>query len=391
MKISIVGAGFSGLTVAYYLSKFDFEIEIFEKSHRCGGLIHTQFHSHGLVETAANGLIKSTKAEELLNELEIPWLVTKKVSRNRFIFRDGPKKWALSPLETSEFIFTLSKSLLLYKKMRPLPQETLREWGHRCLGKSFSENMLIPALQGIYAGDPDKLSASLIFKKFGQFKGTIAPKKGMGDIIDHLVRYLKSKNVRFRSDGPSLQEPTIVATSASDASILLKAFPNLSQQLKTIEMLPMVSITAFFEENKNIKGFGCLYPRGKNIRALGSLFNNYIFDHRSDQRSETWMYGGADELRYDKNINSLSDQELKDLLLKDRKSAGLTGDLLEMQITRWPRAIPHYTVELEKLLRQGIMTPSHIFLHGNYLGGLGLSKILERSFELANKLKGLYG
>jgi predicted NAD/FAD-binding protein len=41
MKIAVIGAGISGLAVAYYLSKFGEEVTLFEKSDRIGGNAHT--------------------------------------------------------------------------------------------------------------------------------------------------------------------------------------------------------------------------------------------------------------------------------------------------------------------------------------------------------------
>ena len=38
MKIAIVGAGFTGLSLAYYLSKEGRRVDIFEKSSHLGGL-----------------------------------------------------------------------------------------------------------------------------------------------------------------------------------------------------------------------------------------------------------------------------------------------------------------------------------------------------------------
>ena len=51
--ITVVGAGFSGLASAYFLTKHGFKVRIIEKSDRAGGLIRTIRTEHGLVETEA--------------------------------------------------------------------------------------------------------------------------------------------------------------------------------------------------------------------------------------------------------------------------------------------------------------------------------------------------
>ena len=55
--IKVVGAGFSGLTTAYFLVKRGFKVQIIEKTSRAGGLIETLQTEHGLVEKAANGIL----------------------------------------------------------------------------------------------------------------------------------------------------------------------------------------------------------------------------------------------------------------------------------------------------------------------------------------------
>lgn len=41
-KIAVLGAGISGLSVAYYLKGKGFTVNVYEKSGRAGGLIDTE-------------------------------------------------------------------------------------------------------------------------------------------------------------------------------------------------------------------------------------------------------------------------------------------------------------------------------------------------------------
>ncbi|NJL25286.1 MAG: hypothetical protein HC902_08975 [Calothrix sp. SM1_5_4] len=61
-----------------------------------------------------------------------------------------------------------------------------------------------------------------------------------------------------------------------------------------------------------------------------------------------------------------------------------------LQITRWARALPHYTVEWERALKSLRCEPP-IFLHGNYLGQIGLARILAGSKKLAARIKAMEG
>jgi protoporphyrinogen oxidase len=57
-----------------------------------------------------------------------------------------------------------------------------------------------------------------------------------------------------------------------------------------------------------------------------------------------------------------------------------------MRLTRWPSALPHYTIELERILTTLPAAPQNVALVGNYLGRVGLAKILERAAFVADDL-----
>ena len=59
--ICIVGAGLSGLTLAYRIAskRPDIQIEIIEKSNRCGGVIETWSHNGWICDVAVNATSSS--------------------------------------------------------------------------------------------------------------------------------------------------------------------------------------------------------------------------------------------------------------------------------------------------------------------------------------------
>src|SRR5216684_2491834 len=152
--IKVVGAGFSGLVTAYYLVKDRFKVQICEQSSRAGGLIRTMRTPHGLVETAANGLLNSARLEALCTNIGVPLLPTRRDGRKRVIFRGRPKQ---IPLNVSD-VFNLGVRLAASAtSLRPRKFETIAEWGRRALGKGATNYLLVPMLGGIYAGDPERL------------------------------------------------------------------------------------------------------------------------------------------------------------------------------------------------------------------------------------------
>ena len=129
--INVVGAGFSGLTTAYFLTKQDFKVRIFEKTNRAGGLIRTIRTEHGLVETAANGLLASARVEAMCADIGVPLLTTKPEGRKRFIYRGRPKQ---VPLTIGEILSLSGRVIASATRLRPRPFETIAAWSRRVLG-----------------------------------------------------------------------------------------------------------------------------------------------------------------------------------------------------------------------------------------------------------------
>ncbi len=240
--IKVVGAGFSGLVTAYYLVKDGFKVRVCEQSARAGGLIKTIKTPHGLVETAANGLLNSARLEALCADIGVPLLATRRDGRKRFIYRGKPRQ---VPLNVSDVLNLGVRLAVSATGLRPRQFETIAEWGRRVLGNGATNYLLVPALGGIYAGDPERLSASLIFGRAAlpdhlrtnrplkaKVRGTVAPPSGMQQLIDGLCEYLKRVGVEFvfdRQAQAEANEPTAVCLSArSAAGFLADIAPEVS-------------------------------------------------------------------------------------------------------------------------------------------------------------------
>ncbi len=402
-RIKVVGAGFSGLVTAYFLTKQGFPVEICEQSSRAGGLIKTMRLPHGLVETAANGLLNSARLEAMCADIGVPLHPTRREGRKRFIFRGRPRQISL---DFSEILKLAGRITVNVRELRPRPSETIAEWGSRVVGKGATEYLLTPALGGIYAGDPQRMSASLIFGRAAlpahlhtnrperpKVRGTVAPPNGMQQLIDGLYDYLNRAGVDFRFDHRATAEddcPTVVSLSAAAASDYLDELaPEISHALGRIEMLSIATVTCFYPARATrLKGFGCLFPGDQGFRARGVLFNDCIFEGRGPAHAETWIFGGA----LDPEVVDLSDQALAELIASERERFyGYTDEMLDIHITRWPRALPHYSIDLEHILMALPPPPTHIGLVGNYLGRIGLAKILERAAVVAEDFGRQYG
>jgi len=400
MQVKVIGAGFSGLVTAYYLVKEGFQVQVVEKKSRPGGLIQTIDTPQGLVETAANGIRNSARLEAICADIGVPLQATRREARARFIYRGKPRRFPLSAAEVMKLGFRFAASAT---DLRPRPFETIVAWGRRVIGAGATDFFLAPALSGIYAGDPEKLSASLVFGQAvlpahlkttrplrPKLHGTVAPPLGMQQLIDGLRQYLEHAGVQFVfNHGLQLEpgEPAIVCTSASAAAeCVSKVAPQLSQSLRQIQMMPVVTVTCQYEPAAaKLKGFGCLFPRSEGFRARGVLFNESIFEGRGPAHSETWIFGGA----LDPEVGQLSDSDLFELIKAERhKLYGEHQDPIGIHLTSWPEALPHYSVDLERILTQLPAPPPNVALAGNYLGRIGLAKLIERGAFVAKAFKG---
>ena len=402
--VKVIGAGFSGLVTAYYLVKEGFQVEVVEKTPRAGGLIQTIQTPHGPVETAANGIRNSARLEAICADTGVPLLATRREAQARFVFRGRPKRFPLGAAEVMKLGFKFAASAT---SLRPRPFETIIDWGRRTIGAGATDYLLAPALGGIYAGDPDRLSASLIFGQAvlpahlrttrplrPRFKptlrGTVAPPDGMQQLIDGLCEYLERAGVDFVFNHDVRirpGEPAIICTSARGAAECLSdVTPQLSESLRQIELMPMVTATCQYQAAAaRLKGFGCLFPRGEGFRARGVLFNEYIFAGRGPAHSETWIFGGA----LDPDVVQLSDDDLIKLIASERERLyGESDEAIGIHLTNWPEALPHYSIGLERILTQLPAPPANVAMVGNYLGRIGLAKLIERAAFVAKNFRG---
>jgi protoporphyrinogen/coproporphyrinogen III oxidase len=408
-RVTVVGAGFSGLVSAFYLQRAGFSVEVVEERERAGGLISTTRTSFGLVESAANGFLNSALVEDIFSELGLQLVPTMREARRRYIFRGGrPRRWPLSLLGSLRFFLFILSFVFWRSRIGPREGETVRVWARRAMGVDAAQYLIEAFLQGIYAGDPGRMSARLLFGRFftparkgetatnrrPKIRGTVSCEEGMGQFIERLRSYLTERGVTFRmaEKMPAFKAepawPTVIATSSSSAGELLQQIdPLRAEACRSVELVPVITASISFSEGcESAKGFGCLFPPVENRRALGVLLNNYIFPNRSSNGfMETWILGGARANRDE--LMALSDQAIVQTADEERRLClGGQGKVIDCKITRWPAALPHYTRELEASLGEMSGMRKNLILIGNYLGDIGLARILERAERLPREV-----
>jgi len=384
IEARVIGAGLSGLATAWYLTEGGARVHVIEAAGSAGGLIHTLRTPEGLVETAAPAFASSPRVLALFSAAGVEACGPNPAATKRYIFRGGrPRRWPLSPVETSATLLRFGTAWIS-RRHRPRGEENLGEWGSRVLGRSAVEWLLAPAA-GIYAASPDALSAVAVLGGRRRGGTRVSPRRGMQELVDRLVERLGGRGVRFSFNervtalDPSM--PTAICTEAPAAVGLLQPHaPRLAAALGRIRMASLVTVTAFFQPSANdLRGGGVLFPRSSKVGALGVLFNTDIFPERSHLRSETWIYSGDDE-------------DLRPRLEADR--AVLTGRAerpVAVYITPRPNALPLYDDAVRRVASAVEELSPTIAVAGNYLGSLGVSRLVDGGAAAAARLLRVHG
>mgnify|MGYP000875753611 CR=1 FL=1 len=396
-RIHIIGAGFSGLSVAYLLGKLNkFDISIFEKNSKVGGMIKSSFKDGILVESAANSILCTDETMSFLNEIGVQCISPLSTAKKRYFLRNRLTRWPLTLAETLGFIPRVLFHLVTRKKFLKFnSDETVATWSEKYLGYAFTHYMLSPGLQGIYASTADHLNAQNILghmlqSKKEKFKGIVSGKNGMEDIIQSLEQKCLSLGVKiFTNHNYDFSQPydiAIIATSAKDAAkTVMLQNKSLGAELEKIKMNHVISITCRVDKSDRPQGFGCLIPQNNETQCLGVLFNSDIFINRiqNEDSSETYIFNNQEA----ENIHQLNADELRNYMLKTRQLIfKMNTPIRQIYVTYWPSGLPLYDHVLADFQNKFALPENNIYLHGNYVAGIGLSKIIKNSYHITNSI-----
>ncbi len=371
-KVVVIGAGISGLLIAYFLKKKGYEVTVYESKSKAGGLIQSPHTPFGLVEKAAHSLLVGPDLEGFFSELDVRLVPVCPNSKARFIYRNG--KMRRFPLTFFETIKTLVHFFSKPKTILNLQACSLEEWGVTYLGPAATQFLLSPFVTGVYACTPSDLNARITFPKLVPTNPLLSlfehiriakkksekkkrsqmmvPLNGMQDLIEKLEIRLKDE---IRYDTPIEQIPTsanivLSVPAQSLAKLIAKDDPVSAEKLLKVTYAPLITITVFYNKasfKTAPRGVGVLVPRNEGLRLLGCLFNSSSFPNRSHDEnvvSLTVMYGGT----ADPDALNLDDAELVSMFKRELSILfAVKDDPLHFEITRYTKAIPLYSHDLK--------------------------------------------
>ncbi len=445
-KISVIGGGISGLTIAYLLlnKRPDLDVTVYEADNRPGGKIWSEQADGFLCERGPNGFLDNKpKTLELCKSLNIEPVSSNENSKKRFIFSGGK----LNALPESLPSFIKSDLLSWGGKLRLIGEliaprgpadETVAAFITRRLGKEALEKLIDPMCSGIYAGDPYNMSMKSCFPRIieleqeygGLIRAMIKIRKqrnnekvsaapggnltsfynGAQTITDALaqnlgerlrlgvpVRAITKENGRYQvhtSDNSEDADIVVMAPPAYASSGMLKDMDGELSKILSDIPYPHVSVVCFGYKKENLthplNGFGFLVPHKEGRRILGTLWDSSVFPNRASEGNVLLrtMIGGA------KNpaMADLDDNEIADIVFDELKPLlGLKKDPDMLRVYRWEKAIPQYIPgHIDKLdvIDEHLKKYPGLYLTGNAYRGIGINDCVKSGYEIADKILG---
>ncbi|RMG76386.1 MAG: nucleotidyl-sugar pyranose mutase [Bacteroidetes bacterium] len=171
MKIGVIGAGVSGMTIGNLLEENSIEYEVLEKKDVCGGIARVK-SVEGVPYHMVGGHCFNSKNENL-----VAYVFEKIMPKNEWVLKNRKAKIHLGsefidyPIELNvaqikKYNKSLYKSIVddfLCAKRRNL--ENLGDWFVDNFGRTLSEIYFLPYNKKIWGVDPKKMSSRWVFDK----------------------------------------------------------------------------------------------------------------------------------------------------------------------------------------------------------------------------------
>nr|WP_290225508.1 FAD-dependent oxidoreductase [Trichocoleus desertorum] len=313
MKIAIIGAGLSGLAVAYYLSKTGEQVTVFEKSDRVGGNVHTVPVQVGdrvrWVDLGVNDFNAATYTNivKMLDQLNIPYSPLEDSAS--FSTHDGSYTYTLDGKGGTQMPEFLRLEYERFKQTAPIDVKNpayqyhsiaqyLQEKGY---SPEFGRYNLYPRINGMYFVNdmtPEIMPFRGVMNYYGLQEGfgNQSPKRcyftqGSGSWIAALADVVKGLGTQFRlnvqvsvrskgnavvidtPDGSEVYDAVVMACHANTALKLLQE--GITQD--------MVNVLSAFEYTSSVAvahTFSPVMPLNKNAWRT---YNIRIHDNAAAQ------------------------------------------------------------------------------------------------------------
>lgn len=397
MNVAVVGGGIAGLAAAWELTSGDdrAEVTVIEPGP-LGGRIQTEDFLGHPVDTGADAFIaRAPDGIQLAQELGLDHELVAPEARKALLWVGGrlrplPEGLVLGaparlrPLLASGVLSpggVLRAGLDLVLPPTRWPDDpTVAEVVGRRFGTQVAQRLVDPLVGGIHAGDTEHLSAESTVPQLARAArshrslllglrrlpppGTgplfLAPRRGMGRLVERLGEELTRRGVRFQpvaaagirgENGGVVVEPVgafgaaVVATPARVAAGLLNTVtPEAAAELLAIRTASVALVSAAYRRRdvaapEGVSGWLVARTEGRLMTACS--FGSSKWPHWSDP--DTMVLRLSAGRAGDERALQLSDEVLMERLQHELAAAlGVTAAPCHWRVSRWREAFPQY-------------------------------------------------
>jgi len=430
IRVVVIGAGISGLSAAYDLTRAGADCTVLEKQARAGGVIETRMAEGCTLESGPDSFLSAKPAAlTLIKELGLEGDVigSNDHQRTTYIWKHG----ALVALPEGVMMIVPSRVL-------PMVKSPLLGWGTKIrmgleyfrkpgeshdrsvaefvtdhFGQEALDYLAEPLLSGVYGGDPAQLSVASVLPRFLQMeakygslvRGVLAGrsrggpsgslfrtlKGGLGTLVEALAQKVKicqadvetieraEQGFRVRAGGNWIAaDQVVVACPAWSAAQLVAGLDaRLAELLGTIDYSSSLTLSLIYRAadfDGQRAGFGFLVPKKERQRLAACTFVGSKFSYRvpEDRIVLRCFFGGI----HDAAVLNETDEALIAIARDElRRMLGLTAAPLAHAIARWPRSMAQYTLghqqRVQEIRTRAAALPG-LHLAGNAYEGIGI-------------------
>ena len=316
--------------------------------------------------------------------------------------------------------------------------ESIAGFFRRRLGREAFDRVIEPLMAGIYAGDAEQISLCATFPKFRELerrhgsvlRGILAGRQaarqserttfvtlrdGLGTLVEALVARLRAdgatlilgrriQGFRARSaptpgydlrfdDGGAVSADAVILTTPAyvTADLIHSLSPAAADLLAMIPYASTATISLAYpttDLGPGVKGYGFVVPRIEGRDLLAATWTSLKWPHRAPAGHTLvrCYLGGVGR----EHILAGDDDILIRFVRGElARIAGVRGEPLFAEVSRWTRAMPQYTLgHVERLEQMDVLLEPHRGLHltGASYRGIGIPDCIRDAGETASKV-----
>jgi len=431
-KVTIVGAGITGLTAAYELHKRGLTPVVLEAGPRPGGLILTERVGGFTIEAGPDSVLSTKPAAlELARELGLADRIQQVRTPGAFVLRGRrlyklpspsllglPLTWrALSAYDLLPWgaRLRLARSFLFASGERAPGDHSdvsVAEFFRTGFGPETVDLIAQPLLGGIHAGDIEQLSMASLFPRLlaggvrpGSEEGRSTPgagsdlsrspfaslRGGMATLVEALEARLPAGTIHYETSVETVPgAPVILAAPAYVAAALLEPIDReaatLCGQVPYVSTASIALAWPLRDVPHPLDGTGFVVARRhSDVRVTACTWVSSKWTDRApeDMTLLRAFIGGA----HDPHVVDLTDDEIIAGVRRDLGAVlGITAEPELARVYRWRRAGAQHTVgHLQRVARiEERLAPRGIFVAGSGFRSVGIPDCVADARRVAS-------